>query len=164
VIKRLVDAGVEFTGLSQSKAEALVRKLVQDGELRRKDAEATVASLVGRGRNTAEGIVASVQREISAQLDKLSARVDEVEHRVEELVNTLVARTTGSSPAPATAPAKKAPAKKAAAKKAPAKKAAAKKAPVKKAPVKKAAAKKAPAKQAAATGPSGVRRVSTTAR
>jgi polyhydroxyalkanoate synthesis regulator phasin len=174
VIKRLVDAGVEFTGLSQSKAEALVRKLVRDGELRRKDAEVAVATLVGRGKDTAEAIVVTLQREISAQLDKLSARVDDVEHRVEELVSTLVARTAGSSPAasgpaPTTSAAKKAPAKKAAAKKAPAKKAAAKKAPAKKAaakkaPAKKAAAKKVAPRKAGATGPSGVRRVSTSAR
>jgi polyhydroxyalkanoate synthesis regulator phasin len=178
VIKRLVDAGVEFTGVSQSKAEALVRRLVRDGEVRRKDAEATISTLVGKGKDTAEAIVVSVQREIGARLDQLSSRVDEVEHRVEELVSSLVARTSGGPgpasapvdpPAPTPAPAKQAPVKKAAAKKAPAKKAAAKKAPVKKAaakkaPVKKAAAKKAPASRtrtAATTGPSGVRRVST---
>jgi polyhydroxyalkanoate synthesis regulator phasin len=159
VIKRLVDAGVEFTGLSQSKAEALVRKLVRDGELRRKDAEVAVATLVGRGKDTAEAFVAGVQREISAQLEKLSARVDDVEHRVEELVSTLVARTSGPSPAASGSASTTSAAKEAPAKKAPAKKAAAKKAPAK-----KAAAKKAAPRKAGATGPSGVRRVSTSAR
>jgi hypothetical protein len=185
VLKRFVDAGVQFTGVTPTKAEALVRKLVSDGEVRRRDAEKTIAAFVGKGRDTAESVVVRVQRELSAQLDRLSARVDEVEHRLEDLVGTVVNRTTGApgptpTPAAASAPV---PAKKAAAKKAPAKKAAAKKAAAKKAPAKKTAAKRAPAKKAAAakkapakeaavttvaeasataTGPSGVRRVDTT--
>jgi polyhydroxyalkanoate synthesis regulator phasin len=157
LIKRLVDAGVEFTGLSQAKAESLVRKLVRDGQVRRRDAEATVATLVGKGRETAETFVVSLQREVSQQLDRLTSRVDEVERRVEELVSGLVARsTTGAAPvADDTAPVTESPVP-------PAKKAAAvkKAAPVKKAPAKRGAAKQAPG----ATGPSGVRRVSTGAR
>ncbi len=176
VIKRLVDAGVEFTGVSQAKAESLVRKLVRDGELRRRDAEAAIAALVDRGKDTAETIVVTLQRELSAQLDKLAVRIDDVERRVEEVIG-MVARTTGAAtagttPAAPVTPAapKKAAAKKvaapnkAAAKKVGAKKAAPKKAAADKAAPKKAAAKKAASRGAGATGPSGVRRVSTSAR
>ncbi len=169
VFNRLLDAGVQFTGLSQAKAEALVRKLVSDGQIRRADAEQALAAFVDRSKDAAESVVVRVQREFSVQFDRLSARVDDIEHRLEDLVSTVVSRTTGA-PGPAPAPpakkaaaAKKAPAKKAAAKKAaPAKKAAAAKkaAPTLGAPAKKAAAKKAaPAKKA--TGPSGVGRGTT---
>lgn len=154
-IKRLIDAGVEFTGVSQAKAESLVRKWVRDGEVRRRDAERVVSALVGKGKETAEGLVVTVQRELSVQLDRLSSRLDEVEQRVEDVVSR-IASSTGLAPSAATK--KAAPAKKAAAtKKAPAKKAGAKKV----APAKKAApAKKKAAAKKAATGPSGVRRVS----
>ncbi len=94
VIKRLVDAGVEFTGVSQSKAEALVRKLVRDGELRRKDAETAVATLVGKGKDT-ETIVVSCARS-ARQLEKPATRADDVEHRVEEVLSTLMACPGGA--------------------------------------------------------------------
>ena len=176
VFKRLVDAGVQFTGVSQAKAEAFVRKLVNDGQVRRKDAERRVGAFVGKGKDAAEAVVVLLQREFERP-DSTGCRhdVDEVEHRLEELVSTSWSAAPPARRRARTgrgerhrAPAKKAPAKKAAAKKAPAKKAAAEEgARRKKAAAKKAAGEEGrageegcsarrPARRTA-TGPSGVR-------
>jgi polyhydroxyalkanoate synthesis regulator phasin len=148
MIKRLLDAGMQFTEMSQSSADKLVRDLVHNGQLRRKDAEKTVQQLLERGRTTSEQLVATVQAEVNKQVARVTDRLDGIEHRLEELASKL---GVGQPVAPA------APAKPDATEKAPvAKASAAKKAPAKKA----AAATKAPAKKAPA-GPSGVAKVAT---
>jgi polyhydroxyalkanoate synthesis regulator phasin len=152
-IKRLLDAGMHFTEMTQEQAERIVKELVKNGEARRKDSEKLVEELVSRGREAGGAAVATAQQELTKQLGKFASRLDEIEAMIEELAKKL--GIVNAKPAPAAssataAPATKAPAKKAPAKKAPAKKAPAKKAAAKKAPAKKAAAKKAPAKKAAA--------------
>ena len=163
VLKRLLDAGMHFTEMSQEQAERIVKELVKNGQARRKDSEQMVEELMSRGREAGGSAVASMQTELSKQLGRFAGRLDEVESRLEDIAKKLgIAGKAAQAPAAAptaapakkapaqTAPAKKAPAKKAPAKKAPAKKAPAKKAPAKKAPAKKAPAKKAPAKKAPA--------------
>ena len=145
LIKRLLDTGVMFTGMTQEQAEKIVKELVKAGQARRKDSAAMIEQLISRSRDAGGAAVASLQAELSKQLGRIAARLDGVEQRVEELAQKVGLM---SKPAPAPAPAPAAPAKKAPAKKAPAKKAPAKKAAAKKAPAKKAAAKKAPAKKA----------------
>jgi polyhydroxyalkanoate synthesis regulator phasin len=149
LLKRLLDAGMHFTEMSQEQAEKVVKELVKSGQARRKDSEKLVQQLVERGRSTTEQVVSSVQSELSKQLGRFASQLDEIEGRVEE-----IARSVGiasKAAAKKVAPAKKAPAAK---KAAPAKKApAAKKAaPAKKAPAAKKAApaKKAPAAKKAA--------------
>ena len=148
LLKRLLDAGMQFTEMSQEQAEKLVKEFVKNGQARRKDSEHLVQQFVERGRSATEQIVSTVQAELTKQLGKFASRLDEIEGRVEELAQKV---GIASKPAAkkATAAKKAAPASAAAA---PAKKAAA--APVKKSPAKKAApaaAKKAaPAKKAAA--------------
>ena len=144
LLKRLIDAGMQFTEISQDQAEKLVKEFVKNGQARRKDSEVLVQQLVERGRVASEQFVASVQAEFTKQLGRVALRLDDLEGRVEDIAARL------GVPAPRTArgavksdvksavaaPAEKAPAKKAPAKKAPAKKAPAKKAPAKKAPAK----------------------------
>ena len=156
LLKRMLDAGMQFTGTSQDQAEKLVKDFVKAGQARRKDTEDLVRQIVERGRTATEHVVATVQAEVNKQMSRVAGRLDELEGRVEEIAKKLgLPSKPAKKPALAkkaaakAAPAKKAPAKKAPAKKAPAKKAPAKKAPVKKAPVKKAPVKKAPAKKAA---------------
>jgi polyhydroxyalkanoate synthesis regulator phasin len=147
IVKRMLDAGVQFTEMSQSSAEKLVNEFVKAGQLRKKDAEEAVQELVDRGRSSTEHLFALVQSEVAKQLSRFADRVDGVEGRIEEL-----AQSMGVTSKPQ-APAKTAPAKKSPAKKAPVKKSAAKKAPAKKAPAESAA----PVKHG--TGPSGVAKV-----
>jgi polyhydroxyalkanoate synthesis regulator phasin len=146
LIKRLLDAGMQFTGMTQEQAEKIVKELVRNGQARRKDSEKLVEELVSRGREVTESAVAAMQSEWAKQLGRFAARLDDIESNVEEIALKLgITKKPAPAAAPAPAPAaKKAPAKKAAP--------AAKKAPAKKAPAKKAApaAKKTPAKKAPA--------------
>ena len=144
VVRKLLDSGLYFTDETQAKAEKLVKDLVKTGEVRRKDAEKTVQTLITRGKEVTDHVLSLVQAEVAKQLSRFTDRVDVVEHRLEEVSQQL--RMRAKKTAAKKTAAKKAPAKKTAAKKAPAKKTAAKKAPAK-----KAAAKKAPAKKTAAT-------------
>jgi polyhydroxyalkanoate synthesis regulator phasin len=152
LIKNLLDAGMQFTEMSQERAEKIVKELVKNGQARRKDSAQMVEDLVSRGREAGGSALASFQAELTKQLGRFASRLDDLESRVEDIAQKLgVTKAAPAKKAPAKkAPAKKAPAKKAPAKKAPAKKAPAKKAPAKKAPAKKAPAKKAPAKKAPA--------------
>ncbi len=150
LIKRLLDAGMQFTEMSQDKAEKIVKELVKSGQAKHKDSQHMVDELVARGREAGGSAFAQFQSEMSKQLGRFAGQLDELEGRVEEIAQKL-GIVHKPAPVKKAAPAKKAAAKKAApAKKAAAKKAApAKKAAAKKAPAKKAAAKKAPAKKAA---------------
>jgi polyhydroxyalkanoate synthesis regulator phasin len=174
LLKKLLDAGAQFTETSQASAEKLVAELQKVGGVRRKEAEHAVQTLVERGRHSSEQLLSNVQAEVTKQLGRFAERIDELERQLADLASKAglpvptrgtTASTKHAAPKPAAtkAAAAPAPAKQAAAK-APAKKAAAK-APAKqaaaaKAPAKKAAAKKAPAKKASA-GSSGVGKVAT---
>ena len=117
LLKRMLDAGMQFTGTSQDQAEKLVKEFVKAGQARRKDTEDLVRQVVERGRTATEHVVATVQAEVNKQMSRVAGRLDEIEGRVEE-----IAKKLGLPSKPARKAA--APAKKTAASKAPAKKAA----------------------------------------
>jgi DNA-binding protein HU-beta len=148
VLKRYLDAGLEFTSLTQSRAEALVRDLVKAGELQADQAREAVSDLIERSRKSSEKLLETVRKEVRAQITERGlaskADLDKLEARISKLFGAAAkpAKAAASKVAPT---AKKATAKKATAKKATAKKATAKKATAKKATAKKTAAKKAPA-------------------
>jgi polyhydroxyalkanoate synthesis regulator phasin len=160
-IKKFIEAGVQFSEMSRDKAEEIVRKMVKSGDLRAKDAEQTIQTLVDRGRETTERIAAGVQAEVAKQLAVLQTQFELLESKLESLTGR------GSGPAPEPAPPEPAPVatvSKARAKKSAAKKSAAKKKSVtKKTAAKKSAAKKTAAKKSSgAVGSSGVRPIRTT--
>lgn len=159
--KRYLDAGMAFTQLSRERAEEFVKDLVKAGEVRRKEAEEIVETLVERSRKNADDMVTLIRQEIADQLraigledlvkraglpTSVQAKAEDVAEEVDEAADRAAA---------AVAPKKKAAPKKAAAKKAAVPSpgsplvvpGAAKKAPAKKlvvpATAKKAAAKKA---------------------
>jgi hypothetical protein len=149
-LKRLIDAGVTFGEVTQSKADEIV-KMLKDNGVKRKDAEATVTALAETAKTQTEKFVARVKSEMADQIVVLADRIDDLEDKLEGFADKASARLNPKSAKPVTtAEPVAAPVKKAAVKKAAAKKAAAKKAPVKKAAAKKAApAKKAAAKKKA---------------
>jgi polyhydroxyalkanoate synthesis regulator phasin len=160
-IKKFIEAGVQFSEMSRDKAEEIVRKMVKSGDLRAKDAEQTIQTLVDRGRETTERIAAGVQAEVAKQLAVLQTQFELLESKLESLTGR------GSGPAPEPAPPEPAPVatvSKARTKKSAAKKSAAKKKSVtKKTAAKKSAAKKTAAKKSSgAVGSSGVRPIRTT--
>jgi len=164
LIKRLIDAGLSFTQMSQAKAEEIAKDLQEAGQLRVDEAQATVQELVNRGRENTENLMRLVQREVTKQLESMGVDLSDLEARVEDLAARVGIRTPGaanvtkawpskSRPATSTAKtttAKRAPAKKTTAKKSAAKKTTAKRAPAKKTAAKKTTAKRAPAKKTTA--------------
>jgi polyhydroxyalkanoate synthesis regulator phasin len=156
LIKRLIDAGLSFTQMSQAKAEEIAKDLQEAGQLRVDEAQATVQDLMARGRENTENLVRLIQREVTKQLESMGVDLSDIEARVEELAARAGIWTPGggsSASATSTAtssPAKKSTAKKSTAKKSTAKKTAAKKTTAKRAPAKKSTAKKTTAKKTTA--------------
>lgn len=112
LLKRMLDAGMQFTEMSQKQAEKLVKQFVKAGQARKKDSDELVKQIVDRGRNLSEQMVATVQAELAKQMGKFAGRLDDVEGRVEALAAKvgLAAKvatekaTTKMAPASATAP------------------------------------------------------------
>ena len=165
-IKKFLEAGYQFSEMSRDKAEDVVRKLVKSGDVRAKDAEQMIQTLVERGRDTTERIAAGVQAEVAKQLAVLQTQLELLESKIESLTG----RGGAAAPVPAepqtpeqpvanSAAAEKSTGKKSAAKKSAGKKAAGNKSAGKKTAAKKTAAKKSPG---GAVGSSGVRQIRTT--
>jgi polyhydroxyalkanoate synthesis regulator phasin len=157
-IKKLLDAGVAFTQMTQTKAEEIVRDFAKLGDIRTDDIQHNVQALVEQSRKSAEQLIEVIQHEVARQLKNFG--MSDVQKQAERVVADVEAVATSAATAATKlvtkvakqnppAAAKKAQAKKAApapvAKKAPATKASAKRVPA----AKKAPAKKAPAKKAA---------------
>ena len=49
-IKSYVEAGAQFTEMSRQQAEAVVKRLVKSGDVRRRDTEHMVQTILIRGR------------------------------------------------------------------------------------------------------------------
>jgi polyhydroxyalkanoate synthesis regulator phasin len=146
LIKRYLDAGMAFTQMTQSRAEAIVKDLVKQGEVKSKQAEDLIEQLVERSKANTEGLLEMVRSEVRDQLVSLG------------LIDTPDEATPAPTPTAQDAPAKtgatgttKAAAERTAPKKAATKKRATKKAAAKKRTTKKAAAKRTTAKKAATT-------------
>ena len=71
IFKRYLDAGMAFTQLSRERAEEFVKDLVKAGEVRRKEAEEVVETLVERSRKNTEDLVNLIRQEIADQLRNL---------------------------------------------------------------------------------------------
>jgi polyhydroxyalkanoate synthesis regulator phasin len=154
MLKRLLDAGMTFTAMTQARAEELIRDFVRAGEVQAEQAQSVVDELVDRSRRNSERLIDAVRSEIRQQVASLGlATKDDVE-RLERRIADVAAESARRPPArkaSAKKTAKKAGARKATAKKT-AKKAGARKATAKKttrkAGARKATTRKAPARKA----------------
>jgi polyhydroxyalkanoate synthesis regulator phasin len=154
VLKRYIDAALDFTAVTQARAEELVKDLVRVGEVQADQARDAVSDLLERSRKNSERLLETVRSEVRHQITSLGiatqADLDRIEQRISSVIGTVA--TTATAPAKKAATKKKAPARGAAAKKASsAKKATTKKSTAKRSATKKSPAKKAPAKKASAT-------------
>lgn len=68
IFKRYLDAGMAFTQVSRERAEEFVKDLVKAGEVRRKEAEEVVETLLERSRKNTEDLVTIIRQEIADQL------------------------------------------------------------------------------------------------
>jgi len=150
LFKRLIDAGLSFTQMTQARAEDIVRELQQSGQVRMDEAQATVQELVSRGRENTEAVVGIVQREVAKQMAFVSANVRDLEGRVEDLAKRVGIGATAAPSGVTRTTAKKAPARKSTAKKSTAKKSTARKSAAKKSTARKSTAKKSTARKSTA--------------
>jgi polyhydroxyalkanoate synthesis regulator phasin len=181
-LKSYIEAGTQFTEMPRQQAEAFVKGLVKSGDIRRRDAEELLQTLLARGRETSDRVAGLVQAEVAKQVQALSERFDDIEGRLEALTASFrisvaggarstpagadVTATGGAAdhePAPAgsttettgdATPTKASAPKKSSAKKSGAKKSAAKKSSAKKSGAKKSSAKKSTAKSTKAAAAS----------
>ena len=88
LLKRLLDAGMTFTSLTQARAEELIRDLVRAGAVQAEQAQASVDELVERSRRNSEKLIDAVRTEIDQQLAKLDlATRDDVERMVQRFAD-----------------------------------------------------------------------------
>ena len=140
-LRRYLDAGIAFTQMTRQRAEAIVKDLVNAGEMQRDQTQQFVDEIVDRSRKNTEMLLDTVRKEVADQLSSLGiatkADLAALERRIAGSKGSSRSDTGTSGVKAAKSAAKKTPA---AAKKAA--KTATKKAP-KKATKKAPAAKKA---------------------
>jgi polyhydroxyalkanoate synthesis regulator phasin len=85
LLKKLIDAGAQFTETSQASAERLVSELQKAGGVRRKEAEKAVQTLVERGRQSSEQLISTIQSEVAKQLGRFADRIEELETQLQDL-------------------------------------------------------------------------------
>jgi len=175
-LKSYIEAGAQFTEMPRQQAEVFVKGLVKSGDIRRRDAEQLLQTLLSRGRETTDRVAALVQAEVARQMAALAERFDDIEGRVESMAASMRITVSGgggarpseagdapvlASSSDASAPAapgavdqpasqQKPAVKKSSAKKSAAKKSGARKSAAKKSGGKKSGAKKSGAKKSAA--------------
>ena len=146
LLKRLLDAGMTFTAMTQARAEDLIRDLVRAGEVQAEQAQSVIDELLDRSRRNSERLIDAVRAEIRQQMASLGlATKDDVERLERRIAEVSAARGTRK------ATTKKASTRKStkAARKSGGRASTAKKATAKKAPAKKAGATRTGAKKAA---------------
>ena len=91
LLRRYLDAGLEWTSMTRARAEALVRDLVEAGEVQADQARDLAGELLERSRKNTERIVELVRQEVKEQITNLglasTADVERVEQRILRTVN-----------------------------------------------------------------------------
>jgi len=112
-VQRLLDAGADFTQMTQRNAERLVKSLVDAGDVQASQAQQAARDLVEQSRKNRERLLAVVDREVQAQISRMGlatrADVDRLEKKVSALQRATKqpAKKTVKKKAKAKAPAKK---------------------------------------------------------
>jgi polyhydroxyalkanoate synthesis regulator phasin len=97
LLKRYLDAGVAFTAMTRSRAEAIIKDLVKAGEVQASQAQKNVDQLVERSRANTERLVETVRREVNQQVANLGLATQADIARLEKKIAALskpVARST----------------------------------------------------------------------
>ncbi|HKA85230.1 MAG TPA: hypothetical protein VKD21_15270 [Acidimicrobiales bacterium] len=149
LLKRLLDAGMTFTAMTQARAEDLIRDLVRAGEVQAEQAQSVIDELVDRSRRNSERLIDAVRAEIRQQMASLGlatrSDVERLERRIADVSaarGTRKATTKKASARKATKVARKSGGRASTAKKATARKAGATKSGAKKSGANKSGAKK----------------------
>jgi polyhydroxyalkanoate synthesis regulator phasin len=89
LLKRLLDAGMTFTAMTQARAEDLIRDLVRAGEVQAEQAQGVVDELVDRSRRNSEKLIDAVRSEIRQQVANLGLAtkddIDRLERKIADV-------------------------------------------------------------------------------
>jgi len=127
ILKRYLDAGLAFTAMTRSQAEAIVKDLLEQGEVQTEQAQTAVRDLVDRSRQNTERLLDQVRSEVQDQIRSLGLATQTDIERLERRIGDLGRSTPARKTAAKRSPAKKSPAKKSTAKRSTAKRSTAKK-------------------------------------
>lgn len=85
-LKQYLDTGAEFTQVSRSQAQKVVRELVKNGQVAQERGQSYVDELLERSRKRTEGLVDTIRREVRTQLTSLGvATRDDLDHLEQRL-------------------------------------------------------------------------------
>ncbi len=115
LIKRYLDAGMAFTQMTQTRAEAIVKDLVKTGEVQAAKTEELVRQLVERSQQNTERLLEVVRKEVRSQIAALGLATKDDIARLEKEIAAAKKASGATKKRAATKARKKAPAKKAAA-------------------------------------------------
>lgn len=108
-LRRYLDAGIAFTQMTRQRAEAIVKDLVNAGEMQRDQTQQFVDELVERSRKNTEMLLDTVRKEVADQLSNLGlatkADLAALERRISgrSAASSTGARTSGVKAAKKTA-------------------------------------------------------------
>ena len=95
--KRYLDAGIQFTQMTQARAEAIVRDLVRAGEVQAEQTQAMVNEMVERSRQNTKRLVETIRKEVRSQIAQAAATRKDMLDRLESQVNDLRAQLAGGA-------------------------------------------------------------------
>jgi hypothetical protein len=102
LLKRLLDAGVTFGEVTQTKADEIL-SILKDSGVKRKEAEKTVMDLADQARAQTDKFVARIKSELADQIVAVADRLDDLEDKIEDLAEK-AAGTLRPDPVRKTAP------------------------------------------------------------
>lgn len=99
LIKRYLDAGMAFTQMTQSRAEAIVKDLVKAGEVQAQRTEELVNQLVERSRKNTDRLLEVVRKEVRDQIAGLGLATKDDIARLEKKMSAAPAKKAGAKKA-----------------------------------------------------------------
>lgn len=88
IVRRLLDAGADFSEMTQRNADRLVKSLVETGDLQASQAQKAVNDLVEQGRRSRERLRGLIDREVQAQVSRMGLATKADVRRLERKIET----------------------------------------------------------------------------
>ena len=101
-LKRYLDAGMAFTQMTRSRAEAIVKDLVKAGEIQQKQAQKQVDDLLERSRKNTEQLLDVIRSEVTSQLSALGLATRDDIARLEAKISAGTRAPAKKAAAPST--------------------------------------------------------------
>jgi polyhydroxyalkanoate synthesis regulator phasin len=96
IVQRLLDAGADFSEMTQRNADRLVKSLVETGDLQAGQAQKAVSDLMEQGRKSRERLRKLIDREVQAQVSRMGLATKADVRRLERKIETTKKAATKS--------------------------------------------------------------------